>query len=55
MSVHHPLRTTMLVGAVAPKIPPWAGPVRIAAPGSLTTSARSLAPLGIKWPDALGD
>ena len=54
MNPHRSLHTTVPVGAIGPKIPPWAGPVRIPA-GSLTTSPRSAAPLGIKWPDALGD
>jgi hypothetical protein len=50
------LRTTVPVCAITPKLPSWAGPVRVAAPaGPLTTSAHAAAPLGIKWPDALGD
>ncbi|MEV4510499.1 hypothetical protein AB0K00_16210 [Dactylosporangium sp. NPDC049525] len=56
MNIHRPLRTTVPVGALTPKIPPWAGPARVTTPASvLTTSAWSGSPTGIKWPDALGD
>ncbi|MET7419595.1 hypothetical protein [Dactylosporangium sp. NPDC005555] len=44
MTTHRPLRTTVLVGAIGPKIPPWAGPTRAAPPvrttGSPTGQAR---------------
>ncbi|GAB3855045.1 hypothetical protein ACFPIJ_60275 [Dactylosporangium cerinum] len=53
MSLHRSLHTTVPVGAITPKLPPWAGPGRIA--GSLTTSARSGSLGVIKYPVALGD